>query len=131
MFKPGGIEALNDVTPEVIAEICRVHITTARRWKRGEEPPFTALQLIKLFNDGEIGVVDLRWAGWRLHNGLLFSDDRTTFTPGDVRSIPWLRMQVESYKRDQRLVRQADWVSERWVEGVDYTDVQGAAGGAA
>jgi hypothetical protein len=89
-------------------------------------PPFAALQLLKLYSEGEIGVVDLKWAGWRLHNGLLVSDDGTCFSPGDVRSLPFLRMQIESYKRDQRLVRQADWVSERWVPGVDYSEMQEA-----
>jgi hypothetical protein len=59
LFKPGGIEALNGISAERIAEICRVHITTARRWKRGEEPPFTALELIQLHEGGELGVVDL------------------------------------------------------------------------
>lgn len=34
LFKPGGIEALNGVSAERIAEICGVHITTARRYKR-------------------------------------------------------------------------------------------------
>jgi hypothetical protein len=124
LFKPGGIEALNDLTPEVIAEICRVHVSTARRWKKGEMPPFAALQLLMLYNGGEIGTVDLKWAGWRLHNGVLISEDGSSFTPGDVRSIPWLRMQIESYKRDQRSVRQADWLAEKWVPAVDYSDMQ-------
>jgi hypothetical protein len=125
IFKPGGIEALNDVTPEVIAEICRVHVTTARRWKKGEMPPFAALQLLKLFYDGEIGVVDLKWAGWRLRNGLLMSEDGTCFMPGEVRAIPWLRQQIESYQRDQRLPRQSDWVSEKWTEAPEQERAAG------
>ena len=126
-FRPGKPdEALHDIPPEVIAEVCRIHVTTARRWKKGEQPPFSALQLLKLHRDGEIGVVDLKWAGWRLHNGLLISDDGTSFTPGDVRSIPFLRMQIDSYQRDQRSVRQADWLAERWVPAVDYSDMQAA-----
>jgi hypothetical protein len=125
VFKPGGIEALNDVTPEVIAEICRVHISTARRWKKGEMPPFTALQLLKLHNDRELGVVDLKWAGWRLHNGLLISDDGSHFTPGEVRSLPFLRMQINSYQQDQRLPRQADWVSKKRTEAPEQERAAG------
>jgi len=41
-FKTGGIDALYGISAEVIAELCGVHITTARRWKRGEEPTFAA-----------------------------------------------------------------------------------------
>jgi hypothetical protein len=89
-------------------------------------PPFTALQLLMLYNDGEIGVVDLKWAGWRLHNGLLISEDGSPFTPGEVRSIPFLRMQINSYQQDMRLPRQADWVSEKWTEAPEQT-VQGGA----
>ena len=115
LFKPGGgIEELEDITPEVIAEICRVHITTARRWKRGEMPPFSAMKIINLHKNGELGEVDLRWHNWRLRNGLLISDDGSSFTPGQVRAIPFMEMQIDSYKRDQRSVRQADWISGEW-----------------
>ncbi|MEX2125806.1 MAG: DUF3653 domain-containing protein [Woeseia sp.] len=127
LFKPGGLEALNDITPEVIAEICRVHITTARRWKRGEEPPFTALQLLKLFNDRELGVVDLKWAHWRMKEGLLVSPDGQTFTPGDVMSIAWLRMQIQSYQRDQRFILQSDWIDQKWRPATEQEEIRASA----
>ena len=124
LFKPGGIEALHGVSAERIVEICRVHLTTARRWKRGEEPPFTALELIQLHEGGELGVVDLKWAGWRMRGGKLISDDRASeFTPGEVRAIPFMKMQIASYHRDQRLPRQGDWIAGQWMPALDQSAV--------
>lgn len=113
-FVRGGVEELRDVSAEVIAEITGVHITTGRRWKRGEVPPLAALKVIALYQTGELGTVDLKWNGWRLRNGLLISEDGSSFTPGQVRAIPFMAMQIDSYKRDQRFVRQADWITQRW-----------------
>ena len=74
-FKPRGIDALYGISAEIIAELCGIHITTARRWKRGEEPTFAALQLIKLFTTGDLVVVDPKWNGWRIRHGLLIAAD--------------------------------------------------------
>ncbi len=113
-FKPEGIDALYGISAELIAELCGVHITTARRWKRGEEPTFAALQLIKLFTTGDLVVVDLRWSGWRIKNGTLIAPDGMQFTPGDVQAGPFWQQLAKSYQTEQRLPRQGDWVSERW-----------------
>lgn len=115
LFKPGGgIEALEGVTPEVIAEVCGVHITTARRWKRGEMPPLSALKIIRLHTTGELGEIDLKWAGWRLRHGQLVAPHGEQFETGDVMSIRFLRQLIASYQTDQRYERQADWISEKW-----------------
>ena len=106
--------ALHGIPAETIAELCRVHITTARRWKRGEEPPYTALKLIELLTTGNLGVIDLRWQGWRLHHGSLISPDGMDFSPGDIHAMTFLRQLIASYQSAQRLPRQADWVTERW-----------------
>ncbi len=45
---------------------------------------------------------------------MLIAADGMRFTPGDVQAGPFWRQLVESYKTDQRLPRQGDWVSERW-----------------
>lgn len=115
---------MKGVSPEVIADLCRVHVTTARRWKRYGDPPYTALQLIKLFVEGELGVVDLKWANWRLREGKLVSDDRVAeFTPGEVRAIPLMRMQIANYHKEQRLPRQGDWISETWVQALEQQEL--------
>ena len=127
LFKPGGIEALNDVSAERIAEICRVHITTARRYKRGEEPPFASLQLLKLCDKGELGVLDLKWAGWHLRNGQLISPDGQSFAPGDVLSTTYWQALAKSYQTEQRLPRQGDWIDEKWKPAPEQTETRATA----
>ena len=115
MFKPeGGIEALEGVTPGVIAEVCGVTTRTARRWKRGEYPPLSALKIIRLHTTGELGEIDLKWANWRLMDGKLIAPHGEQFGTGDVMSVTFLRQLIASYQTDQRYERQADWISERW-----------------
>lgn len=114
-FMPGNPHpSLADWSAERIAETAGVHVTTARRWKRGESPPLSATRLIQMELNGSLGAIHRDWAGWHLKDGALVSDDGTCFTPGEVRAIPFMRMQIESYKRDQRFIRQADWIDEAW-----------------
>ena len=112
------------MSPEIIAELCGVHVTTARRWKRGEVPTLSALKVIALYQTGQLGTVDLKWNGWRLRDGLLVSDDRVAeFTPGEVRAIPFMRMQIANYHKEQRLPRQGDWVSETWSPALEQQEL--------
>jgi hypothetical protein len=116
IFKPGGgIEALEGVTPEVIAEVCGCHLSTARRWKRGEMPPLSALKIIRLYTAGELGEIDLKWRGWRLRDGVLIAPHGQSFSPGDILATTYWQQLAKSYQADQRLPRQADFVSEKWM----------------
>ena len=114
LFNPRSIEALESVTPEVIAEICGVHVTTARRWKRYGDPPLSAVKIVRLYSTGELGDIDFKWAGWRLVEGQLVAPHGEKFGTGDVMSLRFLRQLIASYQTDQRYERQADWISERW-----------------
>lgn len=114
LFNPRSIEALENVTPEVIAEICGGHPTTARRWKRYGDPPLSAVKVVRLHSTGELGDIDLKWAGWRLMEGQLVAPHGEQFGTGDVMSLRFLRQLIASYQTDQRYERQADWISERW-----------------
>ena len=115
-FRRSGIPELSGVTAELIVELCGVHITTARRWKRGEYPPLSALKVIALYQTGELGAVDPKWNGWSLRNGLLTTPDEAyTFSPGEVQAIPFQKQLIRHYQDEQRLPRQGDWISEKWV----------------
>ena len=126
-FKRGGIEELKGISAEMIAEICGCHITTARRWKKGEQPPLSALKICALYQTGELGTIDLKWNGWRLRDGLLVSPDGQYFTPGNVMSGPFWQQLAKSYQADQRFPAQGDWISEKWEKSADYSDLQASA----
>lgn len=77
-------------------------------------PPLSALKILRLFTTGELGAIDLKWAGWRLRDGELVAPHGERFGTGDVLSVTFLRQLIASYQTDQRYERQADWISERW-----------------
>ena len=122
-FTPGKPHpVLEGLSTKLIAEMCRVTERTVRRWKNGEEPSHAALQLIKLLTTGDLGVVG--WKGWKVKGDQLISEDGEQVTRGEIRSIPFMRMQIRAYQTDQRLPRQADFVDQKW----QPSDVTEAAG---
>ena len=115
-FRPGrGHLVLHGISDKQIAEWVKVTDRTARRWKAGEEPPYAALLVIELRQNGDLGIIDPAWDGWYLRDGKIYGPtDESGFAPGDVISIHWLRQIISSYQADQRLPRQADWVAGEW-----------------
>ncbi len=95
-------DVLYGLPAEEIARICRVSLTTAKRWKRGKNSP-PAAALMMLAND--LGAFDPAWSGWCLRNGALISPEGWTASPGDVLSIPLMRAQIASYQAAQRQTR--------------------------
>jgi hypothetical protein len=108
-------DALYGVGPELIAEWLQCHITTARRYKRGEEPSYAALRVIELRNTGNLGLVDPHWDNWRIKGDKLISPDQQVFTRGNILSVPFLKQQVAHLQADARLPRQADWIAGEYV----------------
>jgi hypothetical protein len=107
--------ALYGVSAERISKWCGCHLTTARRWRRGEEPPKSALILIELMNTGDLGLIDPAWSGWRLRGDKIYPPTAMKgFSAGDIMSITWLIQQVRHLQAELRLPRQSDWVSARW-----------------
>jgi hypothetical protein len=114
-FRPGTEHpALYAVSADTIADLCKVHVTTARRWKRGEEPPYAALQLIELLSTGNLGVINPAWDGWILKGNSLVAPHGEIFSRGDILSLTFVRQQVAHLQSESRLPRQADWVSGSW-----------------
>ena len=115
--------ALYGIQAETIAGIAQVHITTARRWKRGEDPPYAATQLVELLSTGNMGIVDRDWTGWALKDGLLVAPNGDRFSPGEVMSMTYWRALAHSYQAEQRLPRQADWIAGEWVPAPAESDL--------
>ena len=97
---PNG--ALYGIPAAEIARICGVDVATARRWKRGaRRPPLTAVMILS----ADLGVFDPAWRGWVIRHGKLISSEGWYVTPGEVLSVPMMRLQILSYQRDQRIAR--------------------------
>lgn len=85
-----------------IARICRVDITTARRWKKGAIcPPAGALALLR----GDLGFFDPLWSGWRLKDGDLLSPEGWQITRHDVLATPLMRTQIAVYQSENRALK--------------------------
>jgi hypothetical protein len=88
---------LYGIPAETIALLCKVCITTARRWKRGRRRmPETARMILA----GDLGCFDPAWHGWR--DGKQVSPEGWELSPGDVLSISLLRAQIAAYQAKER-----------------------------
>lgn len=119
----------------LIAQVCVVHIQTARHWKSGiRKPSATALRLWSLYTDGRI-LTD-EWKRWGVRKGALCTPEGQEITQRQLAAWPWIWDMAQAYARANR--RAADQL----VHLVDYdlgkkrkasqTDSRGnaAAGGA-
>lgn len=55
---------------------------------------------------GDLGSLDPQWAGWILRNGNIYSPEGLEVSIGDVRSVPFLRMQLATYQTENRKLRE-------------------------
>jgi transcriptional regulator with XRE-family HTH domain len=95
---------------EAIARALGVDPSTVRRWKRGaRKPPPYALALI----GGDLGCFSPKWRGWHFKGDILLSPEELAFTPGDVRSVPYLKAVIASYQLDKRRAREEEKMIEQ------------------
>ena len=96
---------LYGIPAETIALLCKVSITTARRWKKGRRRmPETARMILA----GDLGCFDPAWRGWAFRDGKLISPEGWKASPGDVLSIPLMRAQISAYQARERQVLAMD-----------------------
>ena len=107
--------ALYGIKTDKIVQWTRVHESTARRWKRGEDPPYSAVRLVEIQSTGNLGIIDDEWDGWCLKDGVLVAPNGEQFTSGDIMATTFWQQLAKSYQLEQKLPRQADWVAEAWV----------------
>lgn len=82
-----------------IARICKVDLSTARRWKRGAIcPPATALMVLRIKWGGELEELGPEWAGWRYRAGELTSPDGLRVNRNDALSVPYLLGHISALK---------------------------------
>lgn len=90
---------LYGISAELMAGLTGAHIDTARRWKRAGKVPHARADLLALKLDGELGAVDAAWAGFRLARGQMWTPEGAPIRPGDIRAIPYRRMQLDELQR--------------------------------
>lgn len=87
-----------------IARICRVDLSTARRWKRGAIcPPYTAAALL----DGDLGAFGEYWRGWRVVGEEIRSPDGWRIRRDDALSVPLLLGQIDAMKVELAGIKRA------------------------
>lgn len=76
-----------------------VSAVTLRRWERTGRVPRWALILIGLLA-GNLEAIDPAFAGWLIRAGELVTPEGWRFTPGEIRSIPFLYGQVRIWRSE-------------------------------
>jgi len=100
MLRPDDI--LYGLNVNEIARICKVDITTARRWKRrAKRPPETALMILS----GDLGHLDPAWEGWTVRNGFLISPEGWEAAPGHVRAMKMMQATLGTYRRENQALK--------------------------
>jgi hypothetical protein len=98
---------LYGIPAALIAKLCEVDISTARKWKRGKcRIPSASLKLLK----GDLSAFDPDWKGWTLRNGTLISPEGWSCSPGEILSLPFLRQQIAHF---ESVRRQTDELEEQ------------------
>lgn len=92
------------LSAKYIAQVCKVDLATARRWKRGTTClPHTANLLLMR----DLGCFHENWAGWTIsERGELCSPEDWIVTPGDVRWIRMARAMLGDYRRENRKLKE-------------------------
>jgi len=80
----------------LIAEVCRVHIQTARHWKSGiRKPGPTALQLWSLYVQGRI--LPDEWQGWGVRKAMLCDPEGHEISQAQLRAWPFVWQLAAEY----------------------------------
>ena len=115
----------------LIAQVCVVHIQTARHWKSGiRKPGPTALRLWSLYTDGRI-LTD-EWRRWGVRKGALCTPEGQEITQGQLSAWPFVWDMAQAYARLNRraaeqLAHLVDYDSTRKKQKAPQTDSRGDA----
>lgn len=86
-----------------IQRICRVNVTTARRWKRGALcPPPWAVALLT----GDLGWLSSYWRGWRVQGEEIVPPAAWPIHRDDALSVPLLRAHIQALQAELRALKE-------------------------
>ena len=93
------------IRSELIADLCKVDVATARRWKSGTtQMPHTAAVLMS----GDLGAFSAHWQGWRIQGDAIISPDGWTISRNDALSVPLLLGQINALRAEVTKYREWD-----------------------
>jgi hypothetical protein len=87
---------LYGLSPALIAKLTGVSLKTAQRWKRQGFAPALGAKILELTIGRDLGSIAPPWAGFRLGDGLLWTPENASLTPGELRSVPYRREQLRA-----------------------------------
>lgn len=91
--------------PARFTETLGISVSTLRRWRRQGRMPGVVAKLLPAL-DGELGVIDRAFSGWRLQEGVLVSPEGWRFRPGEIRSIPFLASEIAEHRRAAHILKE-------------------------
>lgn len=100
-----GNPAAYGIRSEVIAELCKVDVATARRWKSGASTmPYTAAVLVS----GDLGAFSAHWQGWRIQGDAIISPDGWQIRRDDALTVPLMLGQINALRAEVAKYREWD-----------------------
>lgn len=93
-------DLLYGLPPRLIAELARVSLDTARRWKRAGCVPPWGRALIELGRDGELGLIAPAWRGFALKADRLWTPHGFAVRPGELAAIPYRAALLAALERE-------------------------------
>ena len=88
---------------------------TAFRYKSGGSIPEPVKRLLQLILHGDLGLIDKAFAGWTINAGMLITPNGDKFETGLIQAIPYKDTLIRHYQTEQRVPRQADFISDKFV----------------
>jgi hypothetical protein len=90
-------------TPEasaaLLAEALGISLRTARRFKAAGRMPFAYAVVWAILAEGDLGIADPAFSGWRVRDGQIYSPDGVAFRPGEIAAIPIRHQQLAHLTR--------------------------------
>lgn len=85
------------LTPEQAADLCGIHRTTYARMENGSSRVNVACFRLILMHAGWLPG---EFEGWSISRGQLWSPEDVSYSPGEIRAIPYLYAIIADYERE-------------------------------
>lgn len=99
----------NDVTKRHAAAMCGISFRQYMRYENGQANiPESNYRLMQIMGAGQLEPINRRWAGWILKKDLI-SPENVTYTPGEIKSLPYLYALIAELREQLNRPQQHDF----------------------